>query len=197
MPMDKYFGFDVGAMILNEHEKNGAKVYIGVNIPALKYEGDKEGRVKKVVFENGYEIPADVVLIGAGMVPNTELAIQAGLQMDVNGGVSVNPFMQTSDTNIFAAGDIASYPCWFTGTNLRIEHWINALDQGSFAAFNMLGKMSPYGSVPFFWTNHYGKGMQYVGAAYSWDEVYVDGVPRDNKFIAYFIKDNKVLGACA
>jgi apoptosis-inducing factor 3 len=61
----------------------------------------------------------------------------------------------------------------------------------------MLGKMTPYGNVPFFWTNHYGKGMQYVGNAMSWDEIHVDGVPRSNKFIAYFIKDNKVLAACA
>ena len=61
----------------------------------------------------------------------------------------------------------------------------------------MLGKMDPYGNVPVFWTNHYGKGMQYVGCAQSWDEIFVDGSPRDNKFIAYFIKDNKVIAACS
>ena len=74
-----------------------------------------------------------------------------------------------------------------------IEHWITALDQGTYAAFNMLGKMVPYGNIPFFWTNHYGKGMQYVGNAMSWDEIHIDGVARDNKFIAYYIKDNKVM----
>jgi len=77
-----------------------------------------------------------------------------------------------------------------------VEHWITAQDQGTYAAFNMLGKMTPYGNVPFFWTNHYGKGMSYVGNAMTWDEIHIDGVPRANKFIAYFIKDNKVHAAC-
>jgi len=61
----------------------------------------------------------------------------------------------------------------------------------------MLGKMQPYGAVPFFWTNNYGKGMQFVGNAPSWDEIHIDGVPRNNKFIAYYIKDNQVIAACA
>lgn len=196
-PMDRYFGYDVGAMILGEHEKNGAKVYCGVNVFNLKYVGDKDGNVKKVVLENGYEIDADLVVVGAGNIINTDIAKAAGLELDKNGGVKCNPFMQTSDPDIFAAGDIASFPCWYTGTNLRIEHWITALDQGTHAAFNMLGKMVPYGNIPFFWTNHYGKGMQYVGNAMSWDEIHIDGVPRDNKFIAYYIKDNKILAACA
>lgn len=136
------------------------------------------------------------MIVGAGIIPNIELAKNAGLETNI-GGVKTNPFLQTSDADIFAAGDIASFPCLYTGTNLRIEHWIAAQDQGTHAAFNMLGKMVPYGSIPFFWTNHYGKGMQYVGAAMEWDEIHVDGVPRDNKFIAYYIKDNKVLAACA
>ena len=163
----------------------------------LKYEGDSEGNVKKVVLKNGYEIPADLVVVGAGAVMNTDLAKKSGIELSSNGGISTNPFLQTSDPDIFAAGDIASFPCLYTGTDVRIEHWINALDHGTYAAFNMLGKMIPYGNVPFFWTNHYGKGMQYVGNAQTWDEIHIDGVPRDNKFIAYYIKDNKVMAACA
>jgi NADPH-dependent 2,4-dienoyl-CoA reductase/sulfur reductase-like enzyme len=145
-------------MILHEHEKNGAKVYINANVFKLKYVGDSEGNVKKVILENGYEIPADLVIIGAGAIPNTDLAKEAGLDLEM-GGVKLNPFLQSSDPDIFAAGDIATFPSWHTGTNLRIEHWITAQDQGSHAAFNMLGKMVPYGNIPFFWTNHYGKGM--------------------------------------
>ena len=161
------------------------------------YKADKDGNVQSVVLENGYEIQADLVVIGAGIELNTELAKSADLKMDSNGGINVNPFLQTSDPNIFAAGDIASFPSWSSGSQIRVEHWIVAQDTGSFAAFNMLGKMAPYGNVPFFWTNQYGKGMQYVGYAREWDEIYVDGVPRANKFIAYYIKDNKVLAAVA
>jgi len=196
VPMERVFGYEIGSMLLTEHERNGAKVYINRDVTKIQYKGDQNGNVKSVILENGYEIKADLVVVGAGIELNTELAKESGLSMDSNGGVHTNPFLQTSDSNIFAAGDIASFPSWHTGSNIRIEHWITAQDQGTYAAFNMLGKMTPYGNVPFFWTNHYGKGMQYVGNAQSWDEIYVDGVPRDNKFMAYFIKDNKVLAAC-
>ena len=158
VPMERQFGYDVGASILHEHEKNGAKVYINANVFNLKYVGDDSGKVKKVILEGGYEIPADLVVVGAGIIPNIELAQEAGLATD-KGGVKTNPFLQTSDPDIFAAGDIAQFPCWYTGTNIRTEHWIVAQDTGTHAAFNMLGKMIPYGNIPFFWTNHYGKGM--------------------------------------
>mmetsp|Transcript_18743 Transcript_18743/g.28771 ORF Transcript_18743/g.28771 Transcript_18743/m.28771 type:complete len:493 (-) Transcript_18743:166-1644(-) len=190
VPMEKYFGYDVGAMFLHEHDKNGAKVYVNHDLTKIKYDG--EGKVNKVVLESGYEIPADLVIVGAGIAPNVELAESAGLTMEAR-GVKTNPFLQTSDPNIFAAGDIASFPNWHTGSTTRIEHWIAAQDQGSYAAFNMLGKMVPYGNIPFFWTNHYGKGMQYCGHATEWDSIHIDGVPRDNKFLAYYIKNDKVL----
>jgi NADPH-dependent 2,4-dienoyl-CoA reductase/sulfur reductase-like enzyme len=67
--------------------------------------------------------------------------------------------LQTSDPNIFAAGDIASYPYWVTGERVHISHWNVALDQGSFAAYNMLGKLIPYGNIPFFWTRQYNKSL--------------------------------------
>ena len=66
VPMEKYFGYDVGAMLLTEHERNGAKVYCNVKLEDIKYVGDKDGKVKKVVLPNGYEIPADLVVVGAG-----------------------------------------------------------------------------------------------------------------------------------
>jgi len=138
---------------------NGAKVYTNKALNKIIFKGDKDGCVTSVVLENGYEIKADLVVIGAGIDLNTELAIECGLKMDENGGVCLNPLLQTSDNNIFAAGDIASFPSWSAGKNIRIEHWITAQDQGTYAAFNMLGKMTPYGNIPFFWTNQYGKGI--------------------------------------
>lgn len=110
--MERIFGFEVASSILSEHENNGAKVYAGKDVTKLRYQGDKGGNVKKVVLENGYEIEADLVIIGAGTIPNNELAVKAGLEIDANGGIKVDPFMKTSDNNIFAAGDIASFPSW-------------------------------------------------------------------------------------
>ena len=197
VPVEPELGYEVGTMLMHEHYKNGAKVYIKANLHGLKYEGDKDGKVKKVILDCGYEIPADLVVVAAGTFPDTLIAREAGLDIDYeNMGVKTNTFMQTSDSNIFAAGDIASFPNWFSGSNLRVEHWNAAQDQGSYAAWNMLGKMLPYGAIPTFSSEHYGKGLQYVGSADGYDQVHVDGVTRGNNFIAYYIKDNKVLAAC-
>ena len=164
VPLQPQLGREVGGMILNEHEKNGATIYIGKNVFDLKYEGEN-GKVQKVVLENGYEIEADTVIVGAGSIPNVDLAKDCGLEISKNGGIKVSPFMQSTDEHIFVAGDIASFPLWYTGQEARSEHWITAQDQGSHAGFNMLGKMVPYGNIPFFWTNHYMKGLQYIGKA--------------------------------
>ena len=113
-------------MLLNEHTKNGAKVYVNKDVFTIKYESDGNGNVAKVVLKDGFELPADLVIVGAGSIPNTQLAKDAGLDMDKNGGVKTNPFMQTSDNDIFAAGDIASFPLWTSGTSARIEHWVTS-----------------------------------------------------------------------
>lgn len=198
VPLELILGYDVGASLLNEHQKNGVKTYNNRDLSKISYKAGKDGRVSKVVLDNGYELPADLVVIGAGAIPNIELAKEAGLELDPKvGGVQTNPFLQTSDNDIFAAGDIAAFPLWFSGQNVRIEHWNVAQDTGSFAAFNMLGKMTPYGTIPFFWTRHYDKSVQYVGYARSWDSIHIDGDPRANKFLALYIKDNKVVAAAA
>ena len=160
--------------------------------------GTRFGKVDKVVLHTGDIIEADMVVVGAGAELNDEMAKEAGLKMDHKvGGVKTNPFMQTSNQDIFAAGDLASFPSWYVGENIRSEHWTTGIDQGTSAAFNMLGKMIPYGNVPF-WTQKtmaINEGMQFVGHADSWDTIHIDGSINDKKFIAYYIKDNKVLGA--
>lgn len=114
---------------MHEHYMNGAKVYIKANLNNIKFVGDKDGNVKKVILDGGYEIPADLVVVGAGAIPDTQLAREAGLDVELeNMGVKVNPFMQTSDPYIFAAGDIASFPNWFSGSNLRLDHWNTTQD---------------------------------------------------------------------
>ena len=76
---------------------------------------------------------------------------------------------------------------------MRIEHYMTAMDQGSYSAFNMLGKMVPFGNVPFFWTRNYNKAVQYIGHASDYDEVYIQGDVMANKFLAFYIKNGKIL----
>ena len=104
----------------------------------------------------------------------------------------VDPFLQTTARDVFAAGDIATYPYWVNGKMVRVEHYNVAMDQGSHAAFNMLGKMVPFGNVPFYWTRHYNKTVQVVGNG-EYDDVYVQGDLAANKFVAYYTKGNKIV----
>ena len=101
----------------------------------------------------------DLVIIGSGVKPATGFLSDSGLDMKEDGGLVCNPYLQTSNKDIFAAGDIAHYPYWPTGERVRTEHWIVALDQGTYAAFNMLGKVVPYGQIPFCWTRNYNKSL--------------------------------------
>lgn len=125
-PLEKQFGFDIGQMFLHLHERNGAKVYTNKPTDTLRFTDDGNGNVKSVILESGYELPADFVVFSAGVNLNTQIASASGLTMEKDGGVFVNPFMQSSDPDIFAAGDIASFPSYHIGQNVRIEHWIVA-----------------------------------------------------------------------
>jgi NADPH-dependent 2,4-dienoyl-CoA reductase/sulfur reductase-like enzyme len=146
-----------------------------------------------VVLDDGTQIEADIVLIGTGVLPATKFLKDSGIQLDKWGGIVVDPFLQSSAKDVYAAGDVASYPYWVTGERLRVEHYMTAMDQGSYSAFNMLGKMVPFSGIPFFWTRNFNKTVQYIGYASSFDEVHITGDVMANKFLAFYIKDGRVL----
>ena len=116
---------------------------------------------------------ADLVVMGGGVRPRTELAEAAGLH--VQDGVIVDAQMRTSAAGVFAAGDIARYPEVRLGAAVRIEHWVLAERQGQAAARAMLGQGQPFADVPFFWSAHYDVTLSYVGHAQKWDAVEVRG----------------------
>lgn len=135
-----------------------------------------------------------MLICGLGITPQTKYLKEhdSGILTDKQGAIVCDPFLQSSVKDIYAAGDICSFPYWQSGKPVRVEHWIHAMDQGAYAAFNMLGKYLPYGNTPFFWTRHYGKSLQYVGHCTSYDEVIIHGDVGGHKFIAYYVKDNKI-----
>jgi 3-phenylpropionate/trans-cinnamate dioxygenase ferredoxin reductase subunit len=139
----------------------------------------------------GSVIEADAVLVAVGVVANTALAQEAGLEVD--DGIVVDATLRTSDPDIFAAGDVARFAHPFYGRHLRVEHWANALNQPATAAASMLGGSDPYTELPYFFTDQYELGMEYVGYADGYDQVVVRGRPDTGEFVACWLKDGRLL----
>lgn len=126
-----------------------------------------------VELEDGRTLPADLVVLGVGVRPRTDLAEKAGLRIE--NGIVVDTFLRTSAPGIWAAGDSARYPEPRLNALVRIEHWVVAQRQGQAVARDMLGLGTPFLDVPFFWSQHYEVRLAYVGHAGSWDSVQVMG----------------------
>jgi 3-phenylpropionate/trans-cinnamate dioxygenase ferredoxin reductase subunit len=128
--------------------------------------------------------------------PELHLAQQAGIELGK--GVLTDRFLETSAPGVFAAGDIAEYDSVVHGDRIRIEHWDVAFNHGKYAALNMLGKQQEYDVVPYFWSDLADwTSMEYVGPASDWDEVWWRGTRDEGKFIAWYIKGSKLVGALA
>ena len=125
--------------------------------------GGAAGRVESVVTDAHAGLPADVVVVGVGAIPNTGLAASAGLEVD--NGVVTDHALRTSAPDVFAAGDVAAAFHPLYGRHVRVEHWANALNQGPAAARSMLGQDVSYDRVPYFFTDQYDLGMEYSGLA--------------------------------
>jgi apoptosis-inducing factor 3 len=164
-PLEKVFGRELSELVLEAHAQKGVRLHLCAKVARIED--------KQVVLQWGERIGADLVVVGIGVEPRLELAKAAGLALDR--GVLVNSRLQTSDPDIFAAGDIARWPDSHTGESIRVEHWVVAERQGQVAAANMLGKDEPFTMVPFFWTKHFDLSIRYVGHAETWDETFVEG----------------------
>jgi NADPH-dependent 2,4-dienoyl-CoA reductase/sulfur reductase-like enzyme len=143
-----------------------------------------------VTLDDGTKLPAELVVVGIGVRPSLDLAKQMGLEVD--NGVVVDEFLQSSAPGIFAAGDIASFP-YRTGGRIRVEHFVVAERQGQFAARNMLGAREKYDDIPFFWSAHFGTEIRYVGHASTADDFVVGGdIEKGDALVAYREKGKPV-----
>jgi 3-phenylpropionate/trans-cinnamate dioxygenase ferredoxin reductase component len=188
-PLYAVLGPKVGDLFAQLHRDRGVDLKLGSAVREFR---GSAGRVSTVVTERGDELPADLVIVGVGIQPNTELAEAAGL--DVVNGVVVDARLRTSDPDIFAAGDVADGFNPLLGVRVRVEHWANALNGGPAAARSMLGQEVVYDRVPYFFTDQYDLGMEYSGWSPpgTYDEVRFRGEVGKGEFIAFWLKEGRV-----
>jgi len=189
VPLSSALGDELGTVFADLHREHGVVLRSEVAVAGLV---GSEGRVTGVDI-GGEIVPADVVVIGVGAVPNVELAQAAGL--DVDNGILVDPSLRTSDPDVFAAGDVANPLHPVLGARLRSEHWANALKTGPVAARSMLGQAVVYDEIPYFYTDQFDLGMEYSGYAplAKGATVVYRGDRASREFVAFWIADSRVV----
>jgi 3-phenylpropionate/trans-cinnamate dioxygenase ferredoxin reductase subunit len=174
------------------HREHGVKILTSTKV--LSLEG--EGSVEAVMCEDGRRLPADLVIVGIGVRPNIDLAVKANLAID--NGIVVDNHGQTSNADIYAAGDCASHPSSLYDRNLRLESVQNANDQSRVAASNICGIDKVYDAVPWFWSDQYDVKLQMVGLSEGFDRVVIRGDAINKAktgFALFYFKDNRLIAA--
>ncbi|GAA1408192.1 FAD-dependent oxidoreductase [Kitasatospora putterlickiae] len=190
LPLLRVLGREVAQVFADLHRDHGVDLRFGVRVTELTGE---DGRVTGVRLADGTTVPADAVVVGVGIAPDTALAEAAGLEVD--NGVKTDEHLRTSDPDIHAAGDVANAYHPLFGRHLRVEHWANALNQPQTAARAMLGEDAVYDRVPYFFSDQYDLGMEYIGYVEpgGYDRVVFRGDPATREFIAFWLADGRVL----
>lgn len=176
------------------HRSAGVKLLTGTAVEQIECD-EAAGLVTGVVCTDGLRLPADMVVVGIGLIPNIDLAEMAGLT--VTDGIEVDAQNRTSDPDIFAIGDCANYPNPLLDQRVRIESVPNALEHARIAAAAICGKHKAYTSMPWFWSDQYDLKLQMVGLSTGHDQVVLRGDVQKHSFVAFYLQGNRVIAADA
>ncbi|MGW4344530.1 NAD(P)/FAD-dependent oxidoreductase [Streptomyces sp. NPDC004690] len=194
-PLHHVLGPELGQLFTELHSAHGVRFHFGARLTEIV---GQDGVVLAARTDDGEEHPCHDVLAAIGAAPRVALAEAAGLELADRahgGGIAVDERLRTSDPDIYAAGDVAAFPHGLFGTRLRVEHWATALNGGPAAARAMLGRDVVYDRVPYFFSDQYDLGMEYSGWAPpgSYDEVVIRGDAAKREFVAFWVKEGRVL----
>lgn len=192
--LSRGFGETAGRFFQSTLEDHGIEIHGEDELE--RFEG-ADGRVTHVVTKKGLRLEADVVVIGAGVMPDTMLARSAGLELDQErGGILCDARLRTSAPGVFAAGDVASYDSVPNRRRIRVEHWDVAFNHGKTVALNMLGQDAPHDVVPYFFSDLADwASLEYVGPAAQWDREVVRGSLDESEFSVWYLDGGRLAGA--
>ncbi|MGW1676994.1 NAD(P)/FAD-dependent oxidoreductase [Saccharopolyspora sp. NPDC002376] len=192
LPLLRVLGPEVAQVFADLHRAHDVDFRFGSAVDEIHV---TDGRTTGVRLTDGADIPAEAVLVAVGVDPDVALAQQAGLR--VRNGILVDASLRTPDPNIVAAGDVANAFNPLLGKQIRVEHWANALNQPATAAASMLGRDAEYSELPYFFTDQYDLGMEYLGYAEpgDYDQVIFRGDVPTREFIAFWLNGGRVLAA--
>ncbi|XP_043966933.1 apoptosis-inducing factor 3 [Gambusia affinis] len=191
VPFKKALGEKVGKAIMKLFETNRVKFYMLNEVSEMI---GQHGQLKEVVLKSGKVLRADVCVIGAGSVPASGFLKQSGIHLDSKGFITVNKMMQTNVDGVFAGGDVVTFP--FPPRNnkkVNIPHWQMAHVHGRVAALSMMGRLSEFKTVPYFWSAMFGKTIRYAGYGDGFDDVIIQGDLEELRFVAFYTRSEEVV----
>jgi NADPH-dependent 2,4-dienoyl-CoA reductase/sulfur reductase-like enzyme len=184
VPLLRVVGSSIGESIRAWYSDAGIRLIVGERFSDL---GDR-----CVTLTNGEVLTADVVVVGIGVVPNTEWLRDAGIALDTSGGVLVDEHLESNLAGVYAVGDCASYRSSRYGISLRPEHWTNAQLAGATVAAHLAGANERYDPVPYFWSKQFGRMVQYCGHHNGGAELVLRGDPTGSKWSAGWVEGGRL-----
>ena len=170
------------------HTAKGATVVCGATVARIQGRG---GKAESVALGDESQLRADLVVVGVGVVPNMELARDAGLR--TGNGIVVDEYLQTEDENIFAVGDCVEFPCVFAGARIRLESVQNAADQAQCAASTIVGRRNRYTALPWFWSDQYDLKLQMAGISHGHDRIVTRGSAEAQKLSVFYFQGGRLM----
>lgn len=193
LPLHRVLGDELATYFAELHRRNGVDLRTGVSVSEIVGTDGRVGGVRLGGDTGGETVPAEVVVVGIGAAPNTELGEAAGLAVD--NGLLVDERLHTADPAIWAIGDVANATNVALGHRVRVEHWDNAIRQGKLGASSILGSDDSFDWAPYFYTDQFDLGMEYVGYADAGDDVVIRGDTGSGEFITFWLADGAVRAA--